>query len=311
MINISLRQMRYFIAVAEAGRINLAAQQVNISPSAITESLKLLEQELAVILFERHQRGVRLTYDGHRFLDHCKSVMTMMLDVDYSFRQQKRLMFESLKIGASAAVMGYFLPMPLVRLSRVYPQLEIDVTEHDREKIEHMIVNGDLDLAVMLTSNMELSSGLEIESLFESKRTLCCSSHHRFAGMDGVTLADICQEPYIQLCMDETDKNTEAIWTGYGNKPKKIFRTESIEAVRSFVASGQYVTILSQLLFRSWSLEGGRLMSKDISDHVPSMSLGLVWSSEREITPSMQAVIDFLKMECKHNRFRGETVSYA
>jgi DNA-binding transcriptional LysR family regulator len=310
MINISLRQMRYFIAVAEAGKINLAAQQVNISPSAVTESLKALEEELGVLLLERHQRGVRLTYDGHRFLEYCHSVVSMMSDVALSFGEQKGEFPERLRIGASAAVMGYFLPMPLARLRRVYPQMEIEINEYPRSKLEELVSNGELDLAVMLISNMQLSRGIKTERLFESQRTLWCSSQHRFASMDRVSIADVCEEPYIQLCVDEAEKNTESIWRLHHQQPSQVFRTESIEAVRGFVASGQYVTILSQLLYRSWSLEGSRLLSKEIIEPIPSMNLGLAWSSEREITPAMQTFTDFFKMECQHDRFRGQQVHF-
>ena len=65
---ITFRHLRYFIATAETGKIQLAAEKVHMSPSAVADAIKNLEEILETQLFDRHRTGMKLTYDGHRFL---------------------------------------------------------------------------------------------------------------------------------------------------------------------------------------------------------------------------------------------------
>ena len=69
-MDITLRQIKYFIAAAETGKIATAANMLSISPSSITESIKELESITGVRLITRHRRGINLTFDGYRFLQH-------------------------------------------------------------------------------------------------------------------------------------------------------------------------------------------------------------------------------------------------
>ena len=70
---LTFRQVRYFIATAELGKVSLAAVNLNVSQSAITSAIKALEEELGGQLFTRKSNGVSLTYEGHQFLQHVRS----------------------------------------------------------------------------------------------------------------------------------------------------------------------------------------------------------------------------------------------
>ena len=72
---ISFRQIRYFIATADAGNVSLAAADLNVSQSTISAASKGFEDELETHLFERHASGVTLTCEGHRFLQHARNTI--------------------------------------------------------------------------------------------------------------------------------------------------------------------------------------------------------------------------------------------
>ena len=67
----TIRQLQFFIAVAEQGTVSGAAQNLSISQSSVTEAIKELEGDLGVELFERHPRGLNITHKGHQFLRHA------------------------------------------------------------------------------------------------------------------------------------------------------------------------------------------------------------------------------------------------
>jgi DNA-binding transcriptional LysR family regulator len=193
--------------------------------------------------------------------------------------------------------MGYFLPTPISRFMHSHPNVEINLVEQSRSGLEKAILRGDTDIGVAITSNIDSDKRYVSETLFQSGRSLWCSIKHPFAKLDEVPLQQVCEHPYIQLELDEAHRNTREIWAQHGIKPNKIIKTASVEGVRSLVANEQGLTILSGLLFRPWSLDGGRLQSRPVTEMIPSMNVGLVWNRDREIRPALKSFIDFFKQE--------------
>src|ERR1700737_4847612 len=84
MASVTFRQIRYFIAVAETGKISTAASMVGISPSAGTEAVGELTAVSGMKLFDRHPRGLTLTYEGHRLLAHCRNILSAVENAGYA-----------------------------------------------------------------------------------------------------------------------------------------------------------------------------------------------------------------------------------
>lgn len=292
---VTLRHLRYFIATAECGKIQDAAEKVYMSPSAVANAIKNLEEILGVKLFERHRTGVHLTYDGHRFLDDARSILRLLNDSIFEFQNKTTHVEGELVLGASVAVIGYFLSVPLSQFERIYPNVKIRLVENARSDLERQLRSGEIDIAFIITSNISASKGLEIHTLFRSERTVWCAEGHRFSSITKVSLEDIEKERYIMLSLDEAETNISQIWRRYGRKPNTWLKTQSVEAVRSFIAREQGVTILSNLLYRPWSLDGTRIISKPIVEPVPTMNLGIVWRRDRDPTPQSQCFIEFMK----------------
>ena len=114
----TLRQIQYFIAVAEQGSITRAAQNLSISQSSITEALKELENDLGVVLFERHPRGLSITHNGHQFLRHATKILATVSDARTSFSGQRNIPSGTLNIGVTSLVAGYVLSDLLARYRR-------------------------------------------------------------------------------------------------------------------------------------------------------------------------------------------------
>jgi DNA-binding transcriptional LysR family regulator len=98
------------------------------------------------------------------------------------------------------------------------------------------------------------------------------------------------------LTVDEAADTAQRYWERTSHRPKVIFRTSSVEAVRSMVANGGGVTILSDMVYRPWSLEGQRIETRDVDDPVPSMDVGLAWSRVAEMSPGARAFREFMSL---------------
>jgi len=281
---LTLKQVRYFLAAAETGQISHAAMEMNISQSAVTAAIQQLEAQLGVTLLERTPSGVRPTIEGARFLNHARNIAAAVEDAVRSPLGEGRTVTGTLRIATTYTVAGYFMSRHYTRFRRAYPDIEIEMVELPRGEIERGIVNGWVDMAVMLVSNLANTAEIGNETLFRSRRRLWLPADHALLSAGRVTLADVAKEPYVMLTVDEARVTAGRYWEKAGLTPKVIFATSSVEAVRSLVAAGMGVTILSDMVYRPWSLEGQRIELRTLDQDVPSMDVGLAWSRKRPLT---------------------------
>ncbi|TLX10443.1 LysR family transcriptional regulator [Rhizobium sp. MHM7A] len=287
----TLRQIQFFVAVAEQGSVTRAAQNLSISQSSVTEALKELETDLGVELFERHPRGLTITHNGHQFLRHATKILASVSDARTSFSGQQSALSGTLNIGVTSLVAGYVLSDLLARYRRACPGIEVSAIEDNGGYLEHLLVGGELDVAVMVISNLRDRMALQAEILETSPYRLWLPMGHPLVSADIISVADIAREPLIMLTVDEIEENTGKLLSALGARPHVAFRTRSVEAVRSLVATGAGVALLPDLVYRPWSLEGDRIESRDVSGSLPVVQVGMVW---RKGSSLPQAARDFV-----------------
>lgn len=276
-MSLSVKSVRYFIAVAEAESITGATQTLNISQSVITEAVKSLEAELGVQLFVRHARGMELTHAGHQFLRHAHQILTAVRNAQQALSARPDSKTGVLNIGVTSLMTGYFLPYLLDHYKRVYPKVEVRVIEDQRDYIEHLLVNGELDVAVLIVSNVENSQAIETEALIKTAWRLWLPANHSLRGLGSISLQEIADDAMIMLKVDELEDNTTAFWRAAGLRPNTVMRTASVEAVRSLVATGAGLAILPYVLYRPWSLDGDRIEVRKILGELPTVDIGIAW----------------------------------
>lgn len=292
-MSITVRQMKYFAAAAELGKISAAAVQLNVSQSAVTTAVRELEDLLGQALFQRQAHGVELTAAGRRVLDHCYQALAA-IDEAMRLPREEESVSGRLSVAATYTVLGYFLPHHLQRFQQRYPRIEVSVQEMSRELVEESLLAGRCDMAVLLTSNV-INRELALETLISSERRLWVPSKHALLQRAEVTLADVAEEPLIMLTVDEAAYSAQRYWNESQHKPRVSLRTSSVEAVRSMVANGQGVAILSDMVYRPWSLEGHRIETINLKDRIPAMNVGLAWRKGTERSPQMSAWRDYFR----------------
>ncbi len=288
----SIRQVRYFVSTAELGQISQAARQLNITQSAITAAIRELESRLDTTLFQRLPHGMALTEAGKYFLNHCYDILNSV-DACTQIRYWDNDVSGQLTVAASYTVMGYFLPYHMQRLSKLYPHLQIRLLEWPREQIESALLTHEIDVAVLLSSNVD-NPALVVRPIHQSQRQLWVASGHELLQQTEVGLAEVAQQPYIMLTVDEAEQTAWRYWRALGQEPQVYLRTSSVEAVRSMVANGSGVAILSDMVYRPWSLEGRRITTIPLSQAIPPMTLGLAWAQdEHTVSPAKQVFCDY------------------
>ena len=291
---ISFRQVRYFIAVADAGKISTAAANLNVSQSAVSAAISNLEKELEAPLFQRQAGGVVLTYEGYQFLGHAQNILATVSEATRGLRRSGRTLSGNVRVGLTYTVAGYFIPQILMRFGRSFPDVRVQLQEHQRIEIEEMIVQDDLDIAVILVSNLNNVKQINSRVLMRSRRRLWLCADHELMGVEHVGFAEISEQPYVMLTVDEAEQSALRYWKATQYSPNTIFRTISVEAVRSMVATGMGVTILSNMVYRPWSLEGQHVEVKSVAGSIHSMDVGLIWKKDKEMSASTKAFYEYL-----------------
>ena len=291
----SFRQLKYFVATAEAGQVSQAAVQLNITQSAVTAAIRELEEALLTRLFVRHPHGMVLTDAGRRFLGHAYGILANVEEAMLPSHWESDFR-GSLAVAASYTVMGYFLPAHMRRMAAWYPQLEIRLHELPRAEIEAGLLQHDFDVAVLLSSNVD-NPALQLEPIISSPRRLWLPAQHPLLSKPAASLQDIASEPYIMLTVDEAEQTALRYWEPSRLQPAVRVRTSSVEAVRSMVANGSGVSILSDMVYRPWSLEGRRIETVNLHDQVPPMTLGLAWRAGVDISPAIALFRDYFRQQ--------------
>lgn len=280
----NFRQLKYFVATAETGQVSRAANALSISQSSVTMAIRELEADLGTELFVRTASGMEMTQSGRELLALAYEILTK-LDEAENIRERASGASGRILVATTYTVIGYFLPYHLDRLARLHPNLVIQVHELNRESVEEGLLANRFDIAIVLTSNIS-NPEIETETLMRSTRRLWVPQGHRLADRHKVEFSEISSEDYIMLTVDEAANTTMKYWNFGATQPQVRLRTSSIEAVRSMVANGQGVTVLSDMVYRPWSLEGRRILTVETDPVVPSMDVGLAWRRGTELSPS-------------------------
>ena len=274
----TLRQLQFFVAAAEAGSVSGAARALSISQSSVTEAIRSLEDDLGVSFFDRQARGLLITQKGSAFLRHARTILADVASARSAFHDEtEEAATGRLSLGVTSLVAGYVLSDVLARYRRAFPKIELNVIEDNGDYLQHLLIGGELDVAVLLTSSVKDRLALNVETLLVSPYRLWLPLGHALAHQETITLEELAGQPLIQLMVDEIEESTRRLTIALPVKPQITFRTRSVEAVRSLVATGAGLAILPSLVYRPWSLEGDRIEIRDVSGDLPTVQVGLAW----------------------------------
>lgn len=276
-MSFTLRQLQFFVAAAEQGSVSGAARVLSISQSSVTEAIRALENDLGVTLFERQAKGLRITHKGSAFLRHARQILGDVARARDAFQDEGEQARGRLSLGVTSLVAGYVLSDILARFRRAYPQVDLNVIEDSGEYLQHLLIGGELDVAVLLTSSVKDRLALQVETLLVSPFRLWLPLGHALAQQEAISRDELAGHALIQLMVDEIEEATRTLMASIAHPPQVTFRTRSVEAVRSLVATGAGLALLPGLVYRPWSLEGDRIEIRDVSGDLPTVQVGLAW----------------------------------
>src|SRR5690606_10534181 len=155
-----------------------------------------------------------------------------------------------------------------------------------------------IDLGIGLLSNIGEQEHYGHRLLVRSRRRLWTGATHPLGRQPVVKLKEVARHAYNMLRVDDADTAAQRHWPDHGADLKVAMRTSSLEALRGLVAYGFGVSILSDLVYRPWSLEGKKIAAIPLADAVAPMEVGLLWPKDREPTGLADVFRQFLIHAC-------------
>jgi LysR family transcriptional regulator, low CO2-responsive transcriptional regulator len=244
MKNATLRQLRVFAAVARHLSFVRAAEELKITPPAVSMQIKELELEVGLPLFDRTSRHVSLTTVGEYVLAHTQRVLAAMRDAEDQVARFRGLKTGSLDVGMVSTA-EYFLPRMLVQFREEYPGIEVRLQVADnREEMIALMQRADIELAIM--GRPPNGWPTRAEPFAMHPHVLVTAADHPFAGLKSVRAGALAEEGFI---VREAGSGTRAVLDEYMQAHRITLRVamqmSSNEAIKQAVMAGMGISLVS------------------------------------------------------------------
>lgn len=273
-----LRQLEYFVAVAEEQNFTRAAERVHISQSGVSAQIRRLEQELGAELFDRSGRTATLTVAGKAALGHARAALDATAALTQSVGEVTGLIRGRLTVGMVVGCTLTPLFDALAAFHRAHPGVEIALLEDNSDRLVQAVRAGAVDLALVGTA-ATTPDGLQALTLVSERLVVAVPPGHPLAAADRVTLRDLGRYPVI--CMPPgTGLRTvlDQACAGQGLELSIALEAGASDAMADLAARGLGVAVLSASMAGAYR---DRLTARTIEDvEIPAL-LSLVWRDTR------------------------------
>ncbi|MET0189426.1 LysR family transcriptional regulator [Pseudonocardia sediminis] len=286
MPGFSLRQLSYFVAVAEAGTFAGAAVRLHVSASALSLALDELERTLGVQLtVRRRAHGVRLTAAGTDTLRRARRLLRDAGELAAATDGAGGDVAGTVLLGCYPTLAPAELPALLARFAAAHPRARVEFAEGPQDVLSRRLRDGELDLALLYDHGLD--PGLELAPLSSNTPYLVLPSGHRLAGRSSVHLREVADEPMVLFDLPPASDHLMTVCRAAGVSPSVAHRTATVELTRSLVGAGLGYTVLAQRAPGTRTAAGDRVVEIDLADD--PAPLGIVLARSRTVQPSATA----------------------
>lgn len=287
---VELRQLEYFMAVAEELHFGRAAARLHISQPPLTVHIKRLEEELGVSLFYRTSRRVSLTSEGGRFRDLIRPILQDLDEAVEDIREIKAGRRGRVRVGFVSSASYELVPAGVSDVRLQHPGIQLDLHPMATgEQVEALLENR-LDIGIM--RDAPLQAGLKFTTLLTEQMVAVLPASDALATRPEIAPEDLIEMPLVLFpyqSMPGYVTNIMEIFHPLGHSPRIVQRAINQENVMGLVAAGVGASILPAS-FSSFSIPG--VVTKPISTH-PTSRLELVTDQQQD-TANTAAVVSVI-----------------
>jgi DNA-binding transcriptional LysR family regulator len=297
-MGMDIRQLRYFLAIANEGQITRAAKQLNMEQPPLSRQLKLMEQELGVVLFDRTGKQLQLTHAGELLRQKAITLLNQFNDTITYVQELSEGVQGVLSIGAVVSCIS-LLPGAIRTFSEKYPLVTYKIREGDHFLLGEWLENRDIELII---------SRLPFESDFQSQHysvlplpsdpfvALLPSEWCTDPAQESITLQELARYPFLTLKTDRTTGMHDLVFQAFKQQdlePRIVSECSSVAITVSFVSSGIGAALLPRSVMTTFASPNVKQMT--IANAQFQSDIGIVWLKDRHLSKSARHFMEMFQ----------------
>ncbi len=274
---LTLKQLRYFVALAETHHYRRAAERVGVSQPSLSQQIVGLETALGLDLVERGRRGAVLTPGGREVRARAQSILDDVAALKAMTDVTRKGEAGTIRLGSTPTLGPYILPHVVRRLRLSYPALKLIIRDGAPRVLQDELVEGRHD---MILTQLPVQSGdVEVERLFREPLKLAVAQDHPLAACETVRDSDLSGQDILSLSDAYLLHNqTLQICEELGAHLRQDYEGTSLDALRQMTALNMGVSFLPSLYVRSEvAAQSGDVVVHTFRGDRVTRSIGLVW----------------------------------
>jgi LysR family transcriptional activator of glutamate synthase operon len=299
-----LRQIQYFIAVAEREHMTEAALALHVAQSAVSKQIANLEAELGVQLFIREGRNIRITPIGKIFLNHAKAAVRAIANAKQEIEEFLDPERGTVRVGFPSSLAAHTLPTIISAFREQHPQIGFQLRQGSYSRLVEAVKQGEINLALLGPIPTD-EKYIEGKILFLEQIVALIPDNHPLAKAKSLHLGDLRNDPFVLFSPGFILRNIVIqACRQLGFTPSISFEGEDIDAIKGLVASGLGVTLLPEVTLFENTPRG--TVKVPIYEPRLTRNVGIVAPNNRELSPSEQLFYAFVTdFFTTLNKFQG------
>lgn len=297
MKNLTLRQIRIFMAAAQQLSFSRAAEVLHITTPAVSQQIREMERDLDCALFLREKRSISLTTAGEHFLGYALKIQATLEQAQQAMQQLKGVHTGSLTIGLVSTT-RYFFPTVLAAFQKEYPQVQLKVDVKNRAQLIEQLHQGEIDLAIMGRPPASLLTNAQ--RFAAHPHVFIVPAHHALAGQSQLSPQVLDQ---YELISREPGSGTRYIMEMFFNRhhlnPRVRIEISGNETIKQAVIADLGVSLVSAHTIHQ-ELKNGQLCVLDIQDTPILRDWYVVMPQKRALSKAAEAFEQFMISKANH-----------
>jgi DNA-binding transcriptional LysR family regulator len=283
---LELHQLVYFRMVCRESNFTKAAARLHVSQPSVTIGIQKLEEELGVKLLDRSQKQIAMTAEGRIFLQRAEDILARVDDAAAEMNDHRQHQRGSIRVGITAIMGAVLFPSAFARFRKDYPNVQITVLEEGSLSVRNRLEIGDLDIGIMITSN--LPPRLESVPISTGQILVCLPPGHPLGESSSIPFGELRDQPFI-LFREDTYSRRIILeeCAKFGFTPRIVFSSSQIGTVIELVRQKVGISFFIEELLRN---QAG-VLSRPLAEPL-FLVAGLAWNKERYLSKAARAFID-------------------
>ncbi|WP_454618335.1 LysR family transcriptional regulator [Bradyrhizobium cenepequi] len=296
-MNVSLRQLRAFVAAADHGSFSHGATELTVTQSGFSLIIRELELQLGVRLFDRTTRRVALTEAGHEFLPKARRILDDLDSACQEVRELRDKRRGKVSVAVLPSVAASIMPGMLATFRERYPAIELRITEAHANQLFEQVHQGEVDIGVGVIFERHDSLGFTL--LKKDPLIGVFDTHDPLSKRKDISWSNLADKRYIAINRSRSSIHHLASQafreTGHSTEPS--FEVGSMTSAVAFVQCGLGFTVVPEMALSMLRVEG--LETRRIRGPIIYRDIAALWRKKRSLSPAAATFKDELTAHCE------------